>query len=124
MRKTRFKVVITNRRISYYAQGKYCKIYNKGEIVTAEKHTIGIAVFKRKQNAEKFLDRHVVGQIITVEPIGRGKTFDFVFGSQDEDSLDFFYRELLECPKFLDFAISRTTTPKGTVFYPAVKVLD
>lgn len=124
MRKVRFKVVITNRRISYYAQGKYCKIYNKGETVTAEKHTIGIAVFKRKQNAEKFIDRHVVGQIITVEPIGRGKTFSLVFGSQDEDSLNFFYHELSKCPKFLDFAINRSITPKGTIFYPAVEVLD
>ena len=130
MRKIKFKVVMVDGlgcRTSYYAQGKYSKIYNKGEVVTAEKHTIGIAVFKTKQYAEKFQDRGYVGQIIRVEPIGRGKTFSLINGSQGESSLDSFYQKLTKWPSYYDyfnFTTNKITPPEGTIFYPAVKVLD
>lgn len=126
MRRVKFKAVriMGERRFSAYACGDYCLNYLKNSIVRARRGTIGIAVFGRKGEAKKFCEGTNF-EIIQVLPVGRGKTVKVISGKQSDNMLDFFYRCLERhqgIPRDSDFI--PMAPPRGTMFYPAVEVLD
>ena len=117
MRKVKFKVVYVSnggRRHSAFASGKYNLDYSKYSIVKARKGTFGIAVFETRYQAESFQER-LPYKVIRVRPIGRGKTVVRICGSPSEHDLDSFYNKRLS---------ASLISPPGTMFYPAVEVLD
>jgi len=106
------------RRVSAFARGNYSLDYRKGTTVTAVQNTLGIAVFKTRKQADRFMMVSVPVlpfQRIRVRPIGRGKNVEFVCRSIDESDLDIFYSGE-------DGIIMKP--PPGTMFYPAVEVLE
>ena len=119
MRRVKFKMVYVDsrgRRHSAFASGKYNRNYSKGATVRAREGTLGVAVFKTKKQAEAFQGK--IGthyKIISVLPIGRKKTVEYICNAQSERSLDFFYNEKLG---------ANLVPPPGTIFYPAVEVLE
>ena len=118
MRKVKFKVVfvdIGGRRHSAFASGKYNLDYSKNSVVKARKGTFGIAVFETRYQAESFQER-LPYKIIRVRPVGRGKAVKLVCGNQSEFELDNFYNKRLMSLTILP--------PLGTIFYPAVEVLE
>ena len=124
MRKVKFKVVRVEgngRRRSVYAEGGYCLDYPKGEIIFAKKDTLGVSVFQTRRDATKFFSSRFKFfglEIIRVRPIGRGKIVDVISRFTRHPSLNRFYsrRERL----FVDVM----RPPPGTIFYPAVEVLE
>ena len=117
MRRVKFKVVYVSnddKRYSAFAKGKYNLYYPKGAIVRAREGTLGVAVFETRYQAESFQRRRPY-EIIRVRPIGRGKIVDFIYRNQSETGLDKFYNKNL-APSMV--------SPCGTVFYPAVEVLE
>jgi len=126
MRRAKYKAVrvMGHRRFSAYACGIYSLDYLKNSIVRARKGTLGIAVFGRKIDAEKFC-QGTNFEIIRVLPIGRGENVKAISNSQSDYMLDIFYR-LLErfhgIPRGSD--IIPMNPPRGTMFYPAVEVID
>ena len=121
MRKVKFKVVSLflsgQKRSSAFASGKYSLDYAKGTIVRAIKGTLGVAVFKTRKQAERFLIIYSIlpHQLIRVRPIGRGKSVEYISNQIEESELDIFYSEK---------AITVMKSPPGTVFYPAVEVIE
>lgn len=119
---------------SCYAGGKYGLKYRKNTIVTAKKGTLGIAVFERKYQAEKFIKEEFSPpcryRIIHVSTIGRGKRYCCVCHAQDEKNLDNFYSEhsknlsaLLKA-NVLEYYGPLMQSPRGTIYYQQVKVLE
>ena len=127
MRRIKFKVVRTigEQRISVYAQGSYNLYYPKDAIVRAREGTLGVAVFGRKIEAERFCSRCSgtdIFEIVRVLPIGRGKTVKNLSRSQSMYMLDIFYgsKEInRSC-----YHLTLMEPPLGTMFYPAVEVLE
>ena len=123
MKKVKFKVVkidSSGRRLSVFVQGKYELEYPKYAIVVAKKETLGIAVFRTMREAYRFINLSKLSlqrcKIIHVYPHGRGKTGKIICGTQLESELDNFYKnKKLTCVN---------KAPLGTIFYPAVEVLD
>ena len=120
MRRVKFKVVRGNRRHSIFAEGSYDLEYPKGAIVRAREETLGVSVFKTRKQANSFQDRYFNLQIIRVRPIGRGRTVKYICDYPSEAALDKFYSYKGRRDAFYRLAIS----PPGTIFYPAVEVLD
>ena len=122
MRRVKFKVVSlyhNGRRFSAFARGNYSLDYRKGTTVIAGQNTFGVAVFKTRRQADIFIEVSAAAsplQRIRVRPIGRGKTVEFICSGVGERDLDDFYgrkvRNMIRKP------------PPGTIFYPAVEVLD
>lgn len=112
----RFKVLGFHRE-SCYAQGKFRKKYEEDEIVAAVPGTLGIMVFKSLEEAKAFrIPRaHKCFQIVTVEPIGRGKTPKRIAGVSEYSIKRFYMKDSREY---------RDLVPKGTICYPAVMVLE
>ena len=121
MRKVKFKAVgigFRGRRYSAFAQGKYSLEFPKGVIVQGVKGTLGVSVFKTRKQAELFQEDHSFLEIIRVRPIGRGRNVKLICSDPSEYNLFIFYRE----EKLTTVIESRV--PLGTIFYPAVEVLD
>jgi len=124
MRRVKFKVVSIDsegKRHSAFTRGNYSLDYPENSIVRAREGTLGVAVFKTRIQAERFLRgalRHVL-RIIRVYPVGRGKNVKFVCDYPMELALNSFYneeeRECLYIPM---------KPPSGTIFYPAVELLE
>jgi len=127
MRKVKFKVVrkIGERRVSAYAQGSYNLDYPKDAIVRAMGGTLGVAVFGRKIEAEIFCSRCSgmdLFEIVRVLPIERGKTVKKLSRSQSVYMLDIFYGAIEINRSCYD--LTPMVPPPGTMFYPALKVLE
>ena len=121
MRKVKFKVVKVDyhgRRHSIFAKGSYSLEYPKDVTVRAIPGTLGVAVFGMRRQAENFLVSGLDQKIIRVRPVGRGKIVKFVCDYPTEKYLDVFYRYRSTIQKNL------TWTPPGTMFYPAVEVIE
>lgn len=122
-RKVKFKVVSRHRQScyagGYHYQGRYCRTYNVGRVVTAEPGTLGLMVFLRKKDAEAFISHtgvlHGPAKILRILPIGRGKNIDRICPTQNEVDLNLFYKVPNYCT---------ISAPPGTMGYPAVKMLD
>jgi len=124
MRKVKFRLVIVDNkgRHSIFAKDGYELEYPVGSIVRAREGTFGVSVFKTKKQAERFRGKYFEShfKMIRVRPIGRGKVVKLICTSQNEIDLNVFYRQNL-----YRFIVKATQTPPpGTIFYPAVEVLD
>ena len=120
MRRVKFKVVsllISGRRSSAFASGKYNLDYARGAVVRAIEGTFGVAVFKTWKQAERFVIIYSLlpRMVIRVRPIGRGKSVKYICPQIKESYLDIFYSEK---------AVNVMESPPGTIFYPAVEVLE
>jgi len=123
MRRVKFKVVSVShgRRYSAYAEGNYNLYYLKDEIVRAREGTLGIAVFRTRYFAERFCsERSMVNRlkIIRVRPVGRGKNVRIISRFTCPSSLNRFYE------RYRPYSIKTMNPPCGTMFYPAVEVLE
>jgi len=120
MRRVKFKVIriYNGRRYSTFAEGSYSLEYPKGTIVRAREETRGVAVFRTKKQAEYFRDNYINLTIIHVRPIGRGRDVRLICSDPSESQLNAFYRDRVQ-----NFVMV-SDVPPGTIFYPAVEVLD
>jgi len=99
--------------------GFYLDYSVKGSIVKAPDRSLGIACFKEEIEAVRFQLVYGNGIIIRVEPIG-------------EPVERMWCGSIIDIPKFYDYYLSGEEIPeellakvqKGTVWYPAVRVLD
>ena len=122
MRRVKFKVVkvdLEGNRRSVLAKGKYCIMYPKNTIVRAIEGTLGVAVFKTRKQAEAFMEEFFFSatdkRIIRVCPVGHGNNVAELSLSITSDSLNCFYERKI---------VDTTKPPSGTIFYPAVEVLE
>jgi len=118
MRRVKFKVVrmFCGVRCSAFISGEYSLDYPKGATVRAREGTLGVAIFKTKKHAKMFTKGHRNLKIIHVRPIGRGRSIKIVCDIMFEHDLVLFYRDMRN--------IYLRKVPPGTIFYPAVEVLD
>ena len=116
----RYKVVRESRR-SCFAKGVYRFQYLKNDIIQADPDTHGIMVFDTYDNANDFRNNHPMfcDHILKVSPIGKGKRVKYLSTGQHEFEIRKFYLK-----KIWNFVRKRMSTPKGTICYPAVKVLE
>ncbi len=123
MRRVKFKVVLVDyssgRRFSALAEGSYTLDYPKGAIVRAREETLGVAVFKTRKQAEDFRVSNISQEIIRVCSIGRGRTVRLVCMDARKFDLDTFFRV-----NRVSLDVAMISVPPGTMFYPAVEVLD
>jgi len=124
MRRVKFKAVrvMGEQRFSAYARGTYRLNYLKDSVVRAREGTLGVAVFRRRSEAEMFCYKTSFN-IIRVLPVGRGRTVEMV--SQSTYMLDIFYSAIGEhhgIPRGSNLILMKP--PRGTIFYPAVEVLE
>ena len=122
MRRVKFKVIdikFGSGRHSAFAKGKYELEYPVGTIVRCVEGTFGVSVFKTKRQAESFRSRRTFLKVIRVCPIGRGKTIRILSSHISELGLKNFYIK----KEYTSRGDGRIA-PSGTIFYPAVKVLD
>ena len=112
----RYKVTRTDRAscIVYPYDSKFCHYYIKGETIKANPETLGIFTFKTHKEASNFLTNHT-WLILRVKPIGKGKTPKIIAPWANRNALEEFYE---------GGPIKTNEVPKGTICYPAVKVLD
>lgn len=123
MRRVKFKLIRishSGRRHSIFAEGSYDLEYPKGAIVRAREETLGVSVFKTRKQAESFQDRYFDLTVIRVRPMGRGRTVRLICTEPRELQLDIFY----SCRKYTEVFVRESRVPPGTMFYPAVEVLD
>jgi len=127
MRRVKFKVVrkIGERRFSAYVRGAYRLNYSKDAIVRAKEGALGVAVFGRKEEAKTFCDRRSFFKIVRVLPVGRGRTVKVISNNQSDRLLDIFYRYIAKYQGIPRSSILiPMAPPRGTMFYPAVEVLE
>jgi len=128
VRKVKFKVVAINgiicgRRFSAFAEGNYALDYPRGAIVRAREGTLGIAVFETWKQADDFRVSYEYQEIVRVRPIGRGKVVKYIASVSCEADLDVFYEYREKQAAFRRYSVKREVPP-GTIFYPAVEVLE
>ena len=116
----RYKIVREEDRKSYMAHcmGRYGRTYNKGDIVYAHPDSLGIFCFKRKGDAELWMQTGLWAKgkiIIRVEAFGRGRTPKRASAFVGESILDSFYG---------GSNYSTCDVAEGTICYDKVKVLD
>ena len=110
-------------RTSCYAQGKFCKEYKKGTVITAVEDTDGVYVFDNEKNANEFIRKHSRRFIkIKVRTIGKSKKAKYVCGNQNERDLVLFWHTVHFFPYFLQDEI--LFPPQGTLVYKAVEILE
>ena len=112
----RYKLTRPNRSsCTIHGKSPFCQKYLKGKIITADPQTLGIFTFKTKKEA-MFFRWFSTWLILKVQPIGRGTVPKLISHNTDKRSLIRFFKELS--------GRIRIKPPKGTICYPAVKVLD
>lgn len=122
MRKYKYKVVKKKSNKSCIVNGnsKFCLTYEKDTYVKALEKTLGIMVFKTRQDAELWMEgwRNVEDcwKIKRVIPIGRGKTPSEISKYISSQYLRHFYKDY-----WMDERISPVS---GTICYPGVYVVD
>ena len=115
--------VVNNERESIvmgrYSNNKYCKTYHKGDIVEADKDTIGIFCFETEEDAINWLDSmyEINYQLLEVKPLTRPKRkvpkISFVIS---ETGIYEYYHF-----KKVFYA---TSAPKGTVLVKRLQVMN
>lgn len=131
------------KRFSALVKGFFKINYSKGKTVRAKKNTVGIMCFKRRHQAEAWMNGPTLYseisdfEIIRVQPVGRGKTpktFSGHYGTHvllllrkliKRFGVEEGYKQLLTGRyDVLDMYVRYMEPPEGTICYPAVKVLD
>jgi hypothetical protein len=111
-----FKVVNINYK-SIIALGKYCRLYEIGKIVMAEKDSLGLMLFELVEEAIDFGKGTCTAfRILETEPIGRQFIPTRVCISGLDGWIDMFYKNIK------DVNIS-SKAPYGTICVPALKVI-
>ena len=135
MRKAKFKAIdARTRRSTNWVIGvrieetrrqritKYILTYKKNKIVKAPDGSHGIFVFDTEEQARKFCDREGIlrfVKIVKVTPMGRGKRPKRILQGAGDwwSKIKNFYEGKISNDKI-------TSPPKGSICYPAVKVLE
>lgn len=94
----------------------YCCHYGKDKTIKANPKTLGVFTFDRKCDAEDFrAPKCLSWKILRVEPIGRGKKPKRIAA----------FLGSVDLKHFMEGHWTGTNQiPKGTICYPAVRVLD
>jgi len=135
MRKVKFKIVkkINNRSVIINGNSPFCLIYEKDKKVMAPKGTLGVMVFDRKLQAEKWLnlytwwnihDEDMPYKIKRVVPIGRGIHPYAISKGVRTEGLRGFYNEFNKYGFTYMKDHHYRNAPYGTCCYPGVHVLD
>ncbi len=116
-----YKVVVNRRSCCLSAWSPYSLSYPKNIVVKGIPNTLGIFTFKRLKDAKNFLPTLAsspseLPKIIKIEPIGKGT---IPLSMSGEGRLEGFY-DKSKCipPHYI------VSPPKGTVCYPAVRVME
>ena len=129
----RYKVVRKDTRCSIIvgSHNLYTLKYNKDTIVKALPNSLGIMVFKRKHQAQDFLNFVKTGLsrpsiILRVEVSGRGKYPKYISRwVSNVSDLPWFYTNYYIIKKYSDnYGIDVSIPPKGTLCYDTVRVID
>lgn len=114
----RYKVTRKNRiSCMVFGRSPFSRKYLQNTIIKADPQTLGIFTFATKKDAEDFYGDNYDWLILRVQPVGRGKKPERISMYADTDAIRSFIKE--------DFSRAGTwIVPKGTICYPAVKVLD
>ena len=94
-------------------------VYNKGTIVKALSHTLGIMVFKARWQAERFISMHLsppIHMILRVKTFKRGVVPERISLKISLEYLDIFYKK--------SSRMAVMSPPNGTICYDKVEVLD
>ena len=140
MRKYKFKVVKrrSNRSCMINGHSNFSILYEKETAVYADPDTLGIMVFKTKQQAEKWMNTHnsygsdlIIKRVI---PIGRGKAPKYISADVGPDDIRAYYElsSIIESnliSNFNEYKIIGTEVLvvkpiPGTICYPGVYVVD
>jgi len=103
---------------SIRAKGRYCRIYEVGKIIRAEKGSLGLMIFKEIEEAIKFTKctYYQLSRILEVKPIGKISVPKRVSNSGSEWWINYFN----EYPWKKDLHVS---PPPGTICVPSLKVI-
>jgi len=107
--------------VNYYynsvmTEGKYRKHYVPGSIVSANKNTIGLMLFKDLESAIGYIyPNNDLSRILEVEPMGTITKVICISLGASEYALDCYYKE--------DQDAITSTPPFGTVCCRAIKVI-
>ncbi len=118
----RYKVVSDRKSCMTYDTPKYCLFYEKDSIVEAKKETLGIFLFRTREDAFHFLRRNFVenNEILRVETLSKETILsatNYIGDVSNETNLNNFY-------------ISRNQSKGARIMYPGtilchkIKVLD
>jgi len=123
----KYKVVAigrTGKMHSVYAKGEYCLEYARGKITHAPKETWGISVFETERDAQKFIVYYGLYsrqmEVVKVKTFGRGIRRKCIANPDDYSIIKRWWDYKRKRPKDIDWV----RLPLGTVFYPAVEVLE
>ena len=119
----KFKVVNENRR-SYIIDddSAFSLEYIEGKTVNALPGSIGIAVFDTIQNAKDFINVDTTAKILKVKAMGEERALKevaFICSMDDGIRCDNIIKHFLAGDRE-----HGRTPPRGSIFYPAVKVLN
>ena len=126
-RRYKYKVVKENNRSCVVnGNSKYSLVYEKDTNVYAPEGTLGVMVFKSRQEAHLWLNAWNRVALITNElwsikkviPIGRGKVPKLMTRRPISEVMDRFYSNTSREDEVRSFI------PKGTICYPGVFVCD
>jgi hypothetical protein len=114
----KYKAIKKRSRTSAIINGnsKYSRQYIKGENVYAHGNTMGLMVFKNREDAQEWADGGYGLIVVRVLPIGRGKTVVAICSDTSTEGLDQFYSGKHSYYSF--------TPPDNTMAYPGVFVVD
>ncbi len=118
----RYKVVSDRKSCMTYDTPKYCLFYKKNTIVKAKKETLGIFLFRTREDAFHFLMRSFVEnyEILRVKTLSKETILSatsYIGYVSNKTNLDNFYssKDQSDC--------TRITCP-GTILCHKIKVLD
>jgi len=115
----KYKVVYKDTRLSTSAKGLYCIVYNKGTTVEKLPNTLGIMVFKDRQQAQRFMLLNLTPSfymILRVKTFTRGVVPKKISLKISSYYLDMFYKK--------SWKMAIMSPPRGTICYDKVEVLD
>ena len=122
--------IVREDRSSCFAKGKYRRYYYKGIIIEADPDTLGVMVFDNMAQALSFSAYAPVEfLLLAVEPIGKGIRPKNLCYRMREINMDDFYiykrmNFFARRSSKLLLSVQTMPPPRGTICYPAVKVLD
>lgn len=102
---------------SIIARGRYCRIYEVGNIVNAEKESFGLMIFKNIDEAIKFgKDICVPFRILEVKPIGKQFIPTKISSCGSEWWISTFYDNQADNNLYV-------SARPGTICFPSLKVI-
>ena len=107
---------VTYERNSMFAEGKYRREYLRGKVTRAMEGTLGLTCFETKEDVAAFCGANPsFGRVLKVRGIGKPSHPKAISPFYQERALDDFYE---------GETVPTVPPPSGTVYYPAVLVLE